>query len=68
VPDAYQMDYGATAAKHVDAFFANIQWDVVASRLYPPNVPTSSPDEQTSCLERAILRLNRHQGDGETSE
>ena len=30
---AYQMDYGAAAAKYVDAFFANIQWDVVASRL-----------------------------------
>jgi superoxide dismutase, Fe-Mn family len=30
---AYQMDYGAAAAKYIDAFFANIQWDVVASRL-----------------------------------
>jgi Fe-Mn family superoxide dismutase len=30
---AYQMDYGAAAGKYVDAFFANIQWDVVASRL-----------------------------------
>lgn len=30
---AYQMDYGAAAAKYVDAFFNNIQWDVVASRL-----------------------------------
>ena len=30
---AYHMDYGAAAAKYVDAFFANIQWDVVASRL-----------------------------------
>lgn len=29
---AYQMDYGATAAKYVDAFFENIQWDVVAQR------------------------------------
>ena len=30
---AYQMDYGAAAAKYIDAFFANIQWDAVASRL-----------------------------------
>ena len=30
---AYQMDYGAAAAKYIDAFFANIQWDIVASRL-----------------------------------
>lgn len=30
---AFQMDYGAAAAKYVDAFFANIQWDAVAARL-----------------------------------
>jgi superoxide dismutase, Fe-Mn family len=30
---AYQMDYGAAAAKYIDAFFANIQWDIVAKRL-----------------------------------
>jgi Fe-Mn family superoxide dismutase len=30
---AYHMDYGAVAAKYVDAFFENIQWDVVAQRL-----------------------------------
>jgi superoxide dismutase, Fe-Mn family len=30
---AYQMDYGAAAAKYIDAFFANIQWDAVATRL-----------------------------------
>ena len=29
---AYQMDYGAAAAKYIDAFFANIQWDAVAKR------------------------------------
>jgi superoxide dismutase, Fe-Mn family len=29
---AYQMDYGAAAAKYIDAFFANINWDVVAKR------------------------------------
>jgi Fe-Mn family superoxide dismutase len=30
---AYQMDYGAAAAKYIDAFFANIQWESVARRL-----------------------------------
>ena len=30
---AYQMDYGAAAAKYIDAFFNNIQWEAVASRL-----------------------------------
>jgi superoxide dismutase, Fe-Mn family len=30
---SYQMDYGAAAAKYIDAFFANIQWGVVADRL-----------------------------------
>jgi len=29
---AYQMDYGAAAAKYVDAFFANVNWDEVARR------------------------------------
>ena len=29
---AYQMDYGAAAAKYIDAFFANIQWEAVAAR------------------------------------
>lgn len=30
---SYQMDFGAAAARYVDAFFANIQWDVVARRI-----------------------------------
>jgi Fe-Mn family superoxide dismutase len=30
---AYQMDYGAAAAKYIDAFFANIRWDVVNQRF-----------------------------------
>lgn len=30
---AYQMDYGAAAAKYVDAFFRNIRWDEVNRRL-----------------------------------
>ena len=29
---AYQMDYGAAAAKYIDAFFANIRWEAVAAR------------------------------------
>jgi superoxide dismutase, Fe-Mn family len=30
---AYQMDYGAAAAKYVDAFFENVNWDEVERRL-----------------------------------
>ncbi len=30
---SYQMDFGAAAAQYIDAFFKNIQWDAVASRL-----------------------------------
>jgi Fe-Mn family superoxide dismutase len=30
---AYQMDFGAAAAKYIDAFFANINWETVASRV-----------------------------------
>lgn len=30
---AYHIDYGAAAAKYIDAFFANIRWDAVAARL-----------------------------------
>ncbi len=30
---AYQMDYGAGAAKYIDALFVNLQWDKVAERL-----------------------------------
>jgi Fe-Mn family superoxide dismutase len=30
---SYQMDFGAAAARYIDAFFKNIQWDAVASRL-----------------------------------
>jgi superoxide dismutase, Fe-Mn family len=30
---SYQMDYGAAAAKYIDAFFQNIQWEAVSARL-----------------------------------
>lgn len=30
---AYHMDYGAAAAKYVDAFFNNLEWDEVAARM-----------------------------------
>ena len=30
---AYQIDYGAAAAKYIDAFFGNIHWDNVVARL-----------------------------------
>lgn len=30
---AYQLDYGAAAAKYIEAFFKNINWDTVNARL-----------------------------------
>ncbi|MGH8863066.1 MAG: superoxide dismutase [Burkholderiales bacterium] len=30
---AYQIDYGAAAARYIDAFFLNLDWDIVAKRL-----------------------------------
>lgn len=30
---AYQMDYGSAAAKYVDAFFRNVNWDEVSRRV-----------------------------------
>lgn len=30
---AYAIDYGAAAAKYIDAFFSNIRWDAVNQRL-----------------------------------
>jgi Fe-Mn family superoxide dismutase len=30
---AYAIDYGAVAAKYIDAFFQNIQWDEVHRRM-----------------------------------
>ena len=30
---AYALDHGAAAAKYIDAFFANVRWDVVDRRL-----------------------------------
>lgn len=30
---SYQLDFGAAAAKYVDAFFANLKWDEVNQRL-----------------------------------
>lgn len=30
---SYQIDYGAAAAKYIDAFFSNVNWSVVQKRL-----------------------------------
>lgn len=30
---SYQMDFGAATARYIDAFFANINWEVVAQRI-----------------------------------
>ena len=32
VVHAYQMDFGAAAAKYIDTFFTNIRWDEVNHR------------------------------------
>ena len=32
---SYQMDYGAAAARYIDAFFDNINWEIVSRRLEP---------------------------------
>ena len=29
---SYHMDYGAATARYIDAFFANVRWDVVSAR------------------------------------
>ena len=29
---SYHMDYGAAAARYIDAFFTNINWETVAAR------------------------------------
>lgn len=38
---SYQMDFGAAAAKYIDAFFQNIKWDVVLARLEHAAKPTA---------------------------
>lgn len=30
---AYQMDYGAAAAKYIDAFMTNVNWEEVNRRV-----------------------------------
>jgi len=32
---SYALDFGAAAAKYIDAFFANVNWEKVAQRLTP---------------------------------
>lgn len=34
---SYQMDFGAAAAKYIDAFFQNLQWEAVGARLAAAN-------------------------------
>ena len=34
---SYQMDYGAAAAKYIDAFFQNVDWKAVEERLNSPS-------------------------------
>ena len=39
---AYHLDYGAAAARYVDAFMQNVNWEAVSQRL----VQTSSGHEE----------------------
>jgi superoxide dismutase, Fe-Mn family len=39
---SYQMDYGAAAAKYIDAFFRNIRWDIVSERMDKARLWTKS--------------------------
>jgi superoxide dismutase, Fe-Mn family len=39
---SYQMDFGAAAAKYIDAFFQNIQWEAVGARFAAAR-PTTAP-------------------------
>ena len=36
---SYQMDYGAAAAKYIDAFFQNVNWEKVGARLTAAGAP-----------------------------
>ncbi len=38
---SYQMDYGAAAAKYIDAFFQNVNWEKVSARLGTAGVAKS---------------------------
>ena len=42
---SYQMDFGAAAAKYIDAFFQNIQWEAVGARLAAAGTTTSAGRE-----------------------
>jgi len=45
---AYQMDFGAAAAKYIDAFFANIRWKrwIVAMSVPPEPGKATGADER----------------------
>jgi Fe-Mn family superoxide dismutase len=39
---AYALDYGAAAAKYIDAFFQNVRWDAVSARLAAVRGPAAT--------------------------
>jgi len=45
---AYALDYGAAAAKYVDAFFQNVHWDEVERRLEAAGKAAGDPRGGTS--------------------
>jgi len=58
---AYQMDYGAAAAKYIDAFFVNIQWDRVAARLDGAPLPAERDERNARPTDyRPTLAFDEH--------
>jgi Fe-Mn family superoxide dismutase len=45
---AYQMDFGANATAYVDAFFRNINWEVVLKRIKAARNDQAPPNEDPS--------------------
>ena len=43
---AYHLDYGAAAARYVDAFMQNVAWDAVSRRLVQASSPRSAEQER----------------------
>lgn len=39
---SYQIDYGAAAARYIDAFFQNIRWEAVAERIEHARMKTET--------------------------
>jgi len=52
---SYQMDYGAGAAKYIDAFFQNLQWEAVRARLEAANATKTRPADSMGSAPPGVL-------------